>query len=170
MVTLTGLGGGSNGGSVISSRSFSLCFLGWKERPNLPYPIVEIEGMEPSHAEILSRAGIRSTEQLLESCRTPHGRKITASKTSIAEEQLLRWANIADLSRIRGVAKNYLQLLATAGVLSMKDLRAAKADGLSQLLRQANEEKHLCKVTPSVAVVRKWIDQAKTLGSKVTTK
>jgi predicted flap endonuclease-1-like 5' DNA nuclease len=136
----------------------------------LPYPIVEIEGMDSSHAEILSSAGIRSTEQLLESCKTPHGRKVTALKTSIAEEQLLRWANIADLSRIRGVAKQYLQLLATAGVLSMRDLRAAKADGLSQLLRQANEEKHLCKVTPSVAVVRKWIDQAKTLGSKVTTK
>ncbi len=136
----------------------------------MPYPIVDIDGMEPAHLEILMRAGIRSADQLLESCKTPHGRKMTAAKTSIAEDQLLYWANLADIARIRGVAKQYLQLLALAGVHSMKDLRTAKADGLSQLLRQANEEKHLCKVTPSVAVVRKWIDQAKTLGSKVTSK
>ena len=136
----------------------------------MPYRIVDIEGVEPSHAEKLMQAGIRTTGQLLESCKTSHGRKVTASKTSLAEEDLLRWANLADIARIRGVGQQYLELLSKAGIHSMTDLRSAKADNLSQLLRQSNEEKHLCKVTPSVAVVRKWIDQAKTLGAKVTSK
>ncbi len=162
------VGWGSKSGLFGCEPLLLLRFLGWKEKTTLPYPIADIEGVEPSHAEKLMHAGIRSTGQLLEACKTPHGRKVTASKTSLAEEDLLRWANIADIARIRGVAKQYLELLSKAGIHSMKELRLAKADNLSQMLRQSNEEKHLCKVTPSVAVVRKWIDQAKALGAKVT--
>jgi predicted flap endonuclease-1-like 5' DNA nuclease len=124
--------------------------------------------MDPAHAEKLMQLGLRSTDQLLEACKTPRGRKQTSAKTALVEDDLLRWAHLCDLARIRGVAKQYLELLSASGVHSMKELRGEKADHLSQLLRKSNEEKQLCKVSPSVAVVRKWIDQAKTLGAKVT--
>jgi predicted flap endonuclease-1-like 5' DNA nuclease len=136
----------------------------------LPYPIGDIEGIGAAHAQTLMQAGIRSTDQLVDACRTPRGRKAIAAKTGLSEEELFRWTNLADVSRIRGVAKQYLELLNSVGVRSMRDLKVSKADALSQSLKQSNEEKHLCKVSPSIAVVRKWIDQAKTLGSKVTHK
>ncbi len=136
----------------------------------MPYPIGDIEGIGAAHAQTLMQAGIRSTDQLVDACRTPRGRKAIAAKTGLSEEELFRWTNLADVSRIRGVAKQYLELLNSVGVRSMRDLKVSKADALSQSLKQSNEEKHLCKVSPSIAVVRKWIDQAKTLGSKVTHK
>ncbi len=91
-----------------------------------------------------------------------------AGKTGIAEPLLLKWTNHADLFRIKGVARQYAELLEAAGVDSVKELKTRRADALSQALRQLNEEKKLCKVSPSIAVVRKWIDQAKTLQAKIT--
>jgi len=134
----------------------------------LAYPIIEIEGIGPVWGKKLQEAGIRTTDDLLEECRTPRGRKQMSAKTSIPEETLLKWTNHADLFRIKGVAKQYAELLEAAGVDTVKELKQRRADALSQALKATNEERHLCKVTPSVAVVRKWIDQAKTLPAKIT--
>lgn len=136
----------------------------------LSYPVTDLGGLDAAHAETLVHAGIRSTDHLIEACKSPHGRKVTALKTGLCEEDLLRWANLADLSRVRGIAMQYVELLSAAGVASVKDLKSSKADTLSQQFRQLNHEKQLCKVSPSIAVVRKWIDQAKTIGSKVSVK
>ncbi len=142
--------------------------LGQKRERKLAYPIIEIDGVGEVFGRKLNEVGVRSTDHLLEGCRTPRGRKQMAAKTGIAEELLLKWTNHADLFRIKGVAKQYAELLDAAGVDSVKELKTRRADALSQALRHKNEEKHLCKVSPSVAVVKKWIDQAKTLQAKIT--
>jgi predicted flap endonuclease-1-like 5' DNA nuclease len=134
----------------------------------LGYPIIEIDGIGEQQARRLIDLGIRSTDQLLEACRTPRGRRTYAAKSEITETLLLKWTNHADLFRIKGIARQFAELLEVAGVNSMKDLKARKADALSQAMREANQAKKLCKVSPSVAVVRKWIDQAKNLPPKVT--
>ena len=139
-------------------------------RNSLSYHVSDLDGIGAGHAEILLHAGIRSTDHLIDACRTPRGRKTTASKTGISEEDLLRWTNLAELARIRGIAMQYVVLLSAAGVASVRDLKSCKAGILSQRFRHLNEERHLSKVSPSIAVVRKWIDQAKVLGSKVSVK
>ena len=120
----------------------------------MPYPIVEIEGIGNSYAEKLKGVGIHTTESLLKAASTPKGRRTLAAKSEIAEPLILKWTNCADLMRIKGIAKQYSELL--------------EADNLAQAMKAINEEKHLCKVSPSVAVVRKWIDSAKALPARMS--
>jgi hypothetical protein len=134
----------------------------------LGYPIIEIDGIGEQQAKRLIDLGIRSTDQLLEACRTPRGRRTFAAKAEITESLLLKWTNHADLFRIKGVARRFVELLEVAGVDSVKELKTRKADALSQAMREVNQARKLCKISPSVVVVRKWIDQAKTLPGKVT--
>lgn len=134
----------------------------------MPYPIVEIEGIGDSYANKLKNAGVRSTDSLLKQANTPKARKNLAAKSGISEDLLLKWANCADLMRIRGVARQYSELLEAAGVDTVKELKQRRADNLTQMMREINDAKHLCKVTPSVAVVRKWIDQAKSMPRMIS--
>ena len=132
------------------------------------YPIIEIPGLDAEQEDLLHRHGIHTSLQLLEACRLPRGRKNVALQTGIGDERLLKWTHCADLLRVKGIAGQYLALLEASGVSSIKDLRSSKADALSQAMREANERRKLCKVSPSVAVVRKWMDLARALPAKVT--
>ena len=134
----------------------------------MPYPIVEIEGIGNSYAEKLKGVGIHTTESLLKAASTPKGRRTLAAKSEIAEPLILKWTNCADLMRIKGIAKQYSGLLEAAGVDTVRELKTRKADNLAQAMKAINEEKHLCKVSPSVAVVRKWIDSAKALPARMS--
>lgn len=129
----------------------------------MPYPIAEIEGIGDSYADKLKIVGVRTTDSLLKAAGTPKARKTLATKSGISEALILKWANCADLMRIKGVARQYSELLEAVGVDTVKELKLRKADNLAQSMKQVNDTKNLCKVTPSVAVVRKWIDQAKQL-------
>ena len=80
----------------------------------MSYPITDIEGIEGEKAEILKSVRIRTTERLLEAARTVKGRKALAEKTGIPEKQLLCWANGADRMRIKGINKEYAELLQAA--------------------------------------------------------
>src|SRR6185437_4748330 len=89
----------------------------------MSYPITDIEGIDRDVATALKSAGIRSTGRLLEVARTVKGRKALAARTGIDEKQLLCWANVADRMRIRGISKEYAELLQAAGVDTVKELK-----------------------------------------------
>ena len=74
-----------------------------------------IEGIGPTFAEKLRKAGIGSLEALLEAGKTPEGRKELQEATGIGAEYILDWVNRADLMRIRGVGEEYSDLLEWAG-------------------------------------------------------
>lgn len=134
----------------------------------MAHPVVEIEGIGPQFGRKLNEAGIRSTDQLLDACKTPRARKTLAEKTEISEALILKWANHADLFRIKGVARQFAELLEAAGVDTVKELKTRRAEALSEKMREVNAARHLAKVTPSIPVVKKWIDQAKTLSPKLS--
>jgi hypothetical protein len=89
----------------------------------MSYPITDIDGIDGDVAVVLKSVGIRSTDRLLESARTVKGRKALAEKTGFDERQLLYWANVADRMRIKGVRKEYAELLQAAGVDTVKELK-----------------------------------------------
>src|SRR5215467_8127076 len=89
----------------------------------MSYPITAIEDIAADEAEVLKSAGIRTTEQLLEAAKSPKGRKLLATKTMLDERKLLRWANLADKLRIKGMGKEYAGLLCEVGVDTVKELR-----------------------------------------------
>lgn len=134
----------------------------------MAYPIEYIEGIGEGYGARLRRAGIRTTRRLLEVCADPHGRSSLAEKTGIEETRLLKWAGMADLMRIRGIGRTYAELLAVAGVPSVRELRASKPADLTRCLSELNGRRRLCRALPSEAVVRRWIDEAKALTPVVT--
>ena len=50
----------------------------------MAYKIIDVEGIGPVYAEKLQTAGIKTTEEYLEKCATPAGRKALAEATDIS--------------------------------------------------------------------------------------
>ncbi|MCX5512192.1 DUF4332 domain-containing protein [Kaistia algarum] len=134
----------------------------------MSYPIIDIEGIGPAHAEKLKAAGLATTGALLEAAKDPKGRKALAEKTGIDESRVLKWANMADLMRIKGVAEEYSELLEAAGVDTVKELKTRRADNLTAKMVEVNGAKKLVRQLPSEKQVAEWIEQAKTLPPVLT--
>jgi len=134
----------------------------------MSYPITDIEGIDGEVAKTLKSAGIRSTERLLETARTVKGRKALAEKTGFAEKQLLCWANVADRMRIKGISKEYAELLQAAGVDTVKELKYRNPSNLAKAMADANKRRKMVRLLPSEKVVGRWIENAKKLPLKIT--
>lgn len=134
----------------------------------MSYNIEEIEGIGQVYADKLRAIGIKTTEELLDRAATPKGRKEIAEETGISDKLVLRWANHADLFRIKGVAGQFAELLEAAGVDTVKELRHRVAANLQPKLVEVNEAKNLCNRVPAVAEVEKMIAQAKELEPKLS--
>lgn len=129
----------------------------------MSYPITDIEGIGSDQAAVLKSAGIRSTGRLLESARTVKGRKLLAEKTGIDSRQLLFWANVADRMRIKGVSREYAELLQAAGVDTVRELAHRNPNKLAKAMAEANEKLKLVRLLPSEKAVTRWIEHAKKL-------
>jgi hypothetical protein len=136
----------------------------------MTYPITDIDGIDGEAAAILRTVGIRSTGRLLEAARTVRGRKMLAIKTGFDEKQLLCWANMADRMRVKGIRKEYAELLQAAGVDTVKDLKYRNPGNLAKAMAEANKKRKMVTMLPSQKVVGHWIENAKKLQLKITYK
>jgi predicted flap endonuclease-1-like 5' DNA nuclease len=134
----------------------------------MAYKIIDVEGIGEVYSAKLIEVGINSVEQLLESSLTKKARAELAEKTGISEALILKWANHADLFRIKGVAGQYSELLEAAGVDTVKELRTRNAANLAAKMAELNETKHLCKRTPAEKEIAKYIGLAQKLEPVVT--
>lgn len=129
--------------------------------------IEEIEGIGPAYAEKLATADVKTVEALLEAGGKPAGRKALEDKTGVSGALILRWVNMADLFRIKGVGEEYSDLLEAAGVDSVPELAQRNADNLHAKMLEVNEAKKLVRSTPGAKQVADWVDQAKALPRAV---
>lgn len=134
----------------------------------MSYPITDIDGIDAEVASILKSAKIRSTSRLLEVARSAKGRKTLAEKTGFTEQQLLSWANVADRMRVRGISKEYAELLQAAGVDTVKELKFRNPVNLARAMADANKKRKLVRLVPTEKVVSRWIEAAKALPQKIT--
>jgi predicted RecB family nuclease len=134
----------------------------------MTYPLSMIEDLDEEQALALRAQGIRTIEKLLEAAKSPKGRKLLASKTNIDEKTLLRWANIADKLRIKGMGKEYAELLRQVGVDTVKELKYRNPQKLAQSMAEANRRRKLVRFLPSVKLVTRWIEHARKLTQKIT--
>jgi predicted flap endonuclease-1-like 5' DNA nuclease len=134
----------------------------------MAYKIDEIEGIGPAYREKLSVAKIATTDDLLNLCSKPSGRKEVAEKTGLSQTHLLKWSNLADLMRVSGLGPQYSELLEASGVDTIKELRNRNAENLAEKMKEVNEAKNLAKATPSATVVQGWIDAAKKLEPMIS--
>jgi predicted RecB family nuclease len=129
--------------------------------------ISAIEGIGPSYADRFKAAGIKSVEALLDAGSDQNGRKQVAATTGISEKLVLKWVNMADLFRIKGIAGQYAELLECAGVDTVKELAQRNAQSLHEKMAAANEEKKVVRMLPALTIVQSWVSEAKTLPRKV---
>jgi predicted flap endonuclease-1-like 5' DNA nuclease len=125
--------------------------------------LTEIEGVGSVYGEKLENAGINTTDDLLHKCQSPQGRKELAEGTGINEKIVLRWTNMADLFRIKGVGEEYADLLEAAGVDTVPELGQRNAKNLYEKMLAVNEDKNLTRQAPSENQVTDWVEQAKAL-------
>ena len=130
--------------------------------------IEKIEGIGPKLGEALRNAGVRTVDDLLEAGAEKRSRMALAEKTGISESRLLKCVNMADLFRINGVASQYAELLESAGVDTVKELKHRNAENLATKMAEVNDEKRLVRRPPSATVVNDWISQARKLPARVT--
>jgi hypothetical protein len=134
----------------------------------MSYPLTDIEGVDAERAALLKSVGIRSSNGLLEAARTLRARKALAAATGLSEKQLLRWVNLADCMRVRGISREYADLLRASGVDTVNALKYRNPAKLAQAMSAINKTRKLVRVLPSERKVRGWIDHAKTLPPKIT--
>lgn len=122
-----------------------------------------VEGIGDVYGAKLREAGVTSIAVLLEKGSTPRGRQEIADKSDLSPKRILTWINHADLKRIKGVERQYSELLEAAGVDTVVELAQRNPVNLHQKMLETNEEKSLVRRPPSLSMVEKWIEQAKTL-------
>lgn len=129
----------------------------------MAYRLTRIEGIGAVFAAKLGEAGLATTEDLLEAAARPKGRATLAEKTGISETLILKWANRADLMRVKGISEEISDLLEAAGVDTVPDLKRRRPDHLAEALRVTNEKKKLVRRVPGEAQCARFIEEAKAL-------
>jgi predicted flap endonuclease-1-like 5' DNA nuclease len=131
------------------------------------YKIEDVEGIGPAYGEKLRNTGVNNTDQLLIAGKTKKGRTDLAPKTGISESLILKWVNMVDLYRIKGVGSEFSELLEASGVDTVKELKHRIPANLVKKMTEVKEAKKLTRVVPKEAVVADWIEQAKKLPAAV---
>jgi hypothetical protein len=134
----------------------------------MPYAIADLQTLDPSAVARLKSVGIRTTDKLLECAKDPKGRKQLATRTGFDERCILRWANLADRMRIKGIGEDYAGLLEAAGVDTVKELKYRNPGNLAKAMADANTNRKLVRLLPSERSVERWIETAKKLPLKIS--
>jgi predicted flap endonuclease-1-like 5' DNA nuclease len=129
----------------------------------MSYPISEIREIGPVMAERLRSQRIRTTAKLLLRTKNLRGRQELAAKIGVPETTLLKWANLSDRMRIKGVGEDYAHLLAAAGVDTVRELKYRNPKNLAQAMAKQNEKRKLVQLLPSEKAVAKWVEYARNL-------
>jgi predicted flap endonuclease-1-like 5' DNA nuclease len=130
--------------------------------------LIAIEGIGQVYTQKLNEAGLQTTQDLLEACKTPKGREELAEKTGIGDKLILEWANLADLFRIKGIGEEYSDLLEEAGVDTVPELAQRNPENLYAKLAEVNADKNLVRRLPAASQVADWVAQAKALPRVIT--
>ena len=131
--------------------------------------IEDIEGIGTTYGEKMRKAGISTVASLLEKGRDRKGRKALAEATGIDASLILKWVNMADLYRVRGIGSEYAELLEKAGVDTVKELRNRNPANLHKKMAEVNATgRPLVRLLPGLKRVEAWVRHAKELAPMVT--
>ena len=134
----------------------------------MSYSIRAIAGIGPAMAAKLKSLGIRTSEKLLEAAKTAKNRKCLAEKLGVDEQTVLRWANLTDRMRIKGVREPYAELLKDAGVDTIKELQYRNPGRLAEAMAEANGKRKRVDLLPTAKRVEHWIADARKLPPKIS--
>ncbi len=128
----------------------------------------KLSGLETGVVERLRSAGIRTSDKLLDAAKSLKGRKELSRKTGIGPEELLRYANIADKLRVKGLGQGYAELLCHVGVDTVRELKYRNPEKLAAAMRRKNDKLKLVRLVPTEKAVGRWIEAAKKLPQEIS--
>ena len=105
--------------------------------------IHKLYGIEPTLEAKLKARGIKDSEDLLQTCRTPREVAELAQSSDMEVAVLMKLLHRAELARIRGIGETYTMLLEEAGVNTTRELAATAPDDLRVRLTRVNTDKKL---------------------------
>src|SRR5262245_56628594 len=125
--------------------------------------IEAVGGIRPVYRDKLSACGVKDTDTFLSEAKTPAQLKALSKKSGLTEKQVLKFANMVDLYRIKGVGSEFAELLEASGVDTVVELARRNAGELAKKMAEIGQTKKLTRRIPGEAEVGKWIQQAKAL-------
>lgn len=134
----------------------------------MAYTLSKLKGTNASMLKALKAEKITNADHLLAAAKSPSNRKDLAKATGLKEKDILELANRADLSRVKGVAGVFSDLLENAGVDTVKELATRRADNLHEKMVEVNTKKGFAKRAPNMSEVESWVKQAKALPKMLT--
>lgn len=128
--------------------------------------VTELYGVTPEVAAKLQGADLVNSDDLLDAVARPADRKALAAKLGMEERALLELGNRADLARIKGIGKEYSDLLEYAGVDTVVEL-ATRSPGNLYAKLQSVAARFTFIHLPGREEVESWVSQAKSLERKL---
>lgn len=119
--------------------------------PDLSRPLGDLPGVDRAAAELLARAGIRTTARL-----RYEDEHAVCHAASVPLDRVRLWKNEAELLCVPGIGPAYAQALAQAGVHGVDDLRDTEAETIHA--RLADKESPI-----TVKRIQAWQENAKGL-------
>ncbi len=132
---------------------------------------ISLKKLECLDAEVIARlraSGIRTSDRLLEAAKSPKGRKELSVKTGLDMQCLLRFANLADKMRVKGLGREYAELLCQVGVDTVRELKYRNPAKLANAMRAANDKRRLVRLVPTEKAVGRWVEAARKLPQKIS--
>jgi len=134
------------------------------------YKLIEIEGIGSAMSKKMEKARIKTVRGLLKKGATRKGRKELAETTGIKSSVILKWVNMSDLFRVKGIGKQYAELLEKAGVDTVKELKMRQPAALLAQIEKINNagKKRMVQALPGLKRVKLWVRQAQKLPPVIT--
>jgi predicted flap endonuclease-1-like 5' DNA nuclease len=129
--------------------------------------IDQVSGITHKDATKLRKAGVRTSNGLIEVAGNRKGRTDLATATGIDQRDLQQWISHSDLLRVKGVGAEYAELLVAAGVDTLRDLRRRNPTALLAKIIGLNGDSKVVQRLPTEAMVDSWIETAKDLEPSV---
>jgi predicted flap endonuclease-1-like 5' DNA nuclease len=128
------------------------------------YAVADVPRLVTStEAEKLHKAGVETTEELLDKAAKSKDRKALAKASGLKPATLLDLARRCDLLRLKGVGSEMVLLLEAAGVKTTSELGKLTPPGLMESITKANQAKKITEKPPTEPQVGDWIAQAQKL-------
>lgn len=128
-----------------------------------PFELQGFRGIEPEHAQRLTRVGVHSVQQMLQAGRTASARQELAEAAGVPLEAVVELVKLSDLSRIPGIKGIRARLYHDAGVDTVQKLAGWDPQELRAALVDFVERTGFEGIAPLPAEVRFSIRQAREL-------
>ena len=114
-------------------------------------------------AEKLKKAGVNTTEEVLQKAASAKDRKALAKASGLSAATVMGIARRCDLLRVKGIGPEMVLLLEASGVKTTADLAKKDAPALLATADKANKAKKITEKPPTEPQFVDWIEQAKKL-------